>query len=513
MTRDYWVYEKSELAESDSLKDISQPQNLRAEESQLAEIRPEEDLAAYSTSDSSRHSPEDLDSIPEEEVTAHELSSRQVLTLECRELEEISERVGDIITPPNLEDGYEIYEQRAQEIMKLAFKKILDSKISDTEGEVTMEDMLKNEELGGNNEPFYDNGITKEGDAEYMIPSQDKELIIEEVKQEAIDLANTEVAKTASSQTVKLSEPEIEKSYAEQQADIAFTEAFAPRPGDKLRQSTRDTIRNKTQNLALSGEGYWSIPQDDDFVPGDRDKIVSALFEGFEKLNDKIFAGIKDNERATLSQKLEPVGSSKDFGESLTQVIKQELTNAEVSLGLRKEMRQGESNPQIIELPNYQEENLGKSVFRLAAASIFKRVESAMEALNIKLPEAPQRKPVKESAATSTETGLSPALNAQLKKITNNERLAKKIEVVEVNPEAAPEAQIKTTAEEPVAAEPVLPETPVKEEPISAEPASLIHREENPTEGESLQSAEEKLFKLPLADFMNEIFKMVREGR
>jgi hypothetical protein len=192
-------------------------------------------------------------------------------------------------------------------------------------------------------------------------------------------------------------------------------------------------------------------------MPGDREKIYEALFAGFEKLNNKIYDGVNPKQRRELAAKIEPVGASEDFGTSITRLIKQELTNAEVELGLRQEFIPGETNPQPIEHPSYKDDKIGISVFKLAAARVFKRVESSIESLGIKIEEAKPKSPAKTT----------PDLTSGIKGVLDREATAEAVKakaktiIQEIAPVAA--VKVKNTGEAENVGKPEIAATPVIE--------------------------------------------------
>lgn len=497
---DYWVWEKSELA-----KEVPQ-------EPADPNKKTIQDLSsgAFKASDLDTTHEMQIEYLDESELESLELSPLGIMTIDNPEFEEITERVVEIIMPPNFDGDPTNYETRAHQITARAFEKILTAKVNESEAETDMTEITNRTDQFV--EPTRENGISKAGDGAFLVPEEGRDSVLQEIAKEAKQMAlsesqqpedipleaSTKVENPVTVEVNKEASVEIvHKSPAETIADSEFDSNFQGRAGDKLRQSTKDTLRGCTKRLGLSGEGYWSIEQGDQFMPGDREKISEALFAGFEKLNNKIYDGVNPKQRGELAAKIEPIGASKDFGSSLTRLIKQELTNAEVDLGLRQEFIPGETNPQPIEHPSYKDDNIGISVFKLAAARIFKRVESSVEALGIKVEETKAKfpvKPTKSSEPVSTNaapegnvtavekpkvappvknkegsdsnTSLSEGIKDILKREAAAQALKAELELTEDTPSKAVES-------EKIVEEPKIVITPI-EEKITAEPTVVV---------------------------------------
>lgn len=198
-----------------------------------------------------------------------------------------------------------------------------------------------------------------------------------------------------SGQQASVTAPEAQDLTLEAQADKRFQESFATASNDRrFAQSVRDISRNEAQKLTNTVGRYWETEQG----TGDRGSVINGLLSVFDKVAAKIREHIPHGKIGELARELDPVPErTPKLEHAIEKIIKLNLTDAEVELGLRREYIKGQPRPDTHEPKDYKDHDYQRSVFKIAASGVFTRVASALESLGLRVyPE------IKKSESVST---------------------------------------------------------------------------------------------------------------
>ncbi len=220
----------------------------------------------------------------------------------------------------------------------------------------------------------YGQDAIEEVNGEYR-PAQ---IILDEIKANTLKFAqNALPPETASIEPTS----KMDVNHAIAGAQGAFEAKLDPKLGRHF-QSARDIVLREEKNLNITPESlgrenaeYWGQDRD-------RDTIGNSLLGVFTRIAQTATRFFKDPERKEFSESLTG-GNQKYPVPAVEMTVRQELTNAEVALGLRKEQSRSEANREANPAPvtpkDYAQDWYALAAYRLAAANIFSRISSAID--------------------------------------------------------------------------------------------------------------------------------------
>lgn len=166
-------------------------------------------------------------------------------------------------------------------------------------------------------------------------------------------------------------------------ADRVATEFIAAFSGAKESSVIKDIRRRivgATDGIEPKEGGYWGNKH----TVGEREGVFSALKNVFTRVTNELTQGWKGKDKARLAKALDHSESRPNLGKAIDLVVKQELTNAELEVGLRDKNASHSYKPGKVSPERYQEECYGPAAYSSAAAKIFTRLKNAFEQIGVK---------------------------------------------------------------------------------------------------------------------------------
>jgi len=245
------------------------------------------------------------------------------------------------------------------------------------------------------------------GDDAIAIPVDILDKVLEKTEKVAMQVVAQLTVKNTLAEEPVATTPLAQETAAVQETTAPSEEKFNPailaaqarfeevldRPGrtDPAVQSVKDRILAAGNRLGLEpgkvgreDPQYWG-------KDGDREGIVGKLGQVFDTVARSLTSRLKGKWFGVFADKLSN-GSERTPSRAVDLTVRQELTNAEVAVGLRKESLTGETYPQQTTPKDYGLDWYGVAVLRMAAANVYTRIKEAVDFTVVAQDEAQQRR-------------------------------------------------------------------------------------------------------------------------
>ncbi len=187
---------------------------------------------------------------------------------------------------------------------------------------------------------------------------------------------HVEEPKTTPQREVATPDITIQDASVADRAAKEFIAAFSGSRDSSLIKDIRREIVSAADGIDAQPIGYWGNKA---HPIGEREGVFSTLKNVFSRVTNELTRNWKGVDKGRLAKALDQSESKPKLEKAIDLVVKQELTNAELEVGLRDKKASHSFKPGKITPERYQDEGYGSAAYYSAAAKIFTRLKDAFE--------------------------------------------------------------------------------------------------------------------------------------